>query len=444
MLLAAILFLELARALPPEYHSDLLLQSVETNKLNLPPKQQKELLEEVFQLAARAHHPFPTRGGLHTDTRAAVESADNIEFDRLSLRLRAVAAMLPRDPARATAMFRELPLEPLPDVTCATTQLPQFDRYYAVLARVFESGFTPAQRKRDEPAAMVNAAIAQISSPLQVEPAANLILTLKTTPEHRQALLDSLGRAIAALPVLPRVYPGNRYDPLGIAHRARRAGLNPAAFLQGLGAYLNQWLPATHCEPLARQAPELAIGKKFNEFAAEFPQTVHPIAPARHLPDKAEGRWDDVDFWQSPRSRQVLEDLRWLTHGNRDLPGDKRFWTLAERQTIEWRTRRDETLRRIEDWKESEEKDPVAFLWMKGHTLRTLAALTPPGPARDATFRAWLTHLEGAYQPTGPQNAWFHQLQQILVRNKEFLPELAAASNPVVAAYAHWASLPAQ
>jgi hypothetical protein len=44
------------------------------------------------------------------------------------------------------------------------------------------------------------------------------------------------------------------------------------------------------------------------------------------------------DYWQSPRSRQALEHLRRLIHGNRDLPDRERFWTL-ERSTNEWNAR---------------------------------------------------------------------------------------------------------
>ena len=51
------------------------------------------------------------------------------------------------------------------------------------------------------------------------------------------------------------------------------------------------------------------------------------ISPEESTPLKDEGPSKLVEFWQSARSKKVLEALRWLNHGNRDLPDDKRFWT---------------------------------------------------------------------------------------------------------------------
>ena len=53
-----------------------------------------------------------------------------------------------------------------------------------------------------------------------------------------------------------------------------------------------------------------------------------------------------------------MSALKWLNHGNRDLPGDSRFFTPEERATEEWNAHFVDALTLIEGWKESEEIRP--------------------------------------------------------------------------------------
>lgn len=417
-------FADRVRALPPEFGADLLLGMAEGMA---DPVWRRELTEEAFRLALLAPDIHPTLGGSHTDSRSYVTSSRH-GLDILSLRMRAARAMLRDDPERAAAMFSETRLPVLPALECSATHVPDLEDYYTTLALVFAKGFSARQRERGEPRHMLNAAIAGMHSPAQVEPLGKLLLGVD------QEVLDAFAGALARVAPSDRVFGRHTRSLLGIVYDARRQGRDVKALLQGLHGYLAAHLSGPRCTPYLKDGAEM--GKEFNLLAGEAGLTPEQMRPARDA-----GAWEAVSFWESERSKQVLEDLRWLNHGNRDLPGDKRFWTVEERKSQEWTGRYGDLLKRIEGWRESEEKAAVDFRWMQSHALGMAAQLVPPGAARDVAMRRWLTNFEGWYEPGASQSAWFGTLQMML-REKELVKgEMRGSRNAVVAAYAVWAGM---
>lgn len=137
--------------------------------------------------------------------------------------------------------------------------------------------------------------------------------------------------------------------------------------------------------------------------------------------------------------------MRWLTQGNRNLPDAQRFWTLQERSTTEWNARFLDTMKLIEGWKEEEEESPRDYLFMVAHTYAVLAALVPPGQARENLMGNYRAFLETHYTVTENRNLWFAQGNEVLRRThfdkdpKErawILEELSRSANPIIALYA--------
>lgn len=413
-------FVDRVRALPPEFGADLLLGMAEGK---VDPVWRRELTEEAFRLALRAPDIYPTRGGRHTDTRAHMTSSIH-GLDILSLRMRAVRALLPDDPERGAAMFAETRLPVLGALDCRSAQVPDLSDYYRTLGLVYSKGFSARQRERGEPRHALSAAIAALHSPGQVAPLGKILVALD------QELLDAFAGALARVAPSDRVFARSSGELLGLVRDARRLGLDDSALLRGLQGYLATHLSGPRCTPNGKSGAEL--GKAFNVLAGEKAA----LAPEQMRPASDAGAWDDGDFWESARSKAVMAELRWLTHGNRDLPGDKRFWTVEERKSQEWTGRYADLLLKIEGWRESEEKAAVDFRWMQCQTLALGAKLVPPGPALDVAMRRWLTNLEGWYEPGASQNAWFWTLKRMLEEGGAVVEEMRRSRNPVVAAYA--------
>lgn len=415
------------RGLPPEFAADLFLRVAERDN-----ERRAERIEEAFRLGSRAVDLYPTMGGWHTDTRA-FRTASKFELDALSLRMRAVRAMLAVNPERAAAMFRESPIPVLPVLTCQDAHIPVFETYYETLRQVYEKGFSRKQRERGEPGHMLRAAIAGLQSPAQVEPLGKVLFKVAKTPDERQEWMDAYGGAVGRLAPSDRAFGRHTRSLLGIIYEARRAGVNPAELIQGFGRYIAADLSGPRCSPYLKDGDEL--GREFNALAGEW-----AIPAERMRAGRDAGKWDDGEFWESARAKEVMADLRWLTHGNRDLPGNSRFWTEEERKSLAWSARYQEFQKRIEGWKESEEADPVDAFWMQGHSYWVAADLVPEPAAKAQAVRRWLTHLEQGYRAGASQNVWFGFLTAVMRSDKRtlVLQEMLGSRNAVIAAYAQW------
>lgn len=123
-MLAAFLFLaqatapallDQARSLPPEFSADTMLR-LAASRFAAEPKRRRELIEEAFVAGGHAQLVYPRAlDGMAADSRPSLEFHRN-DLEALTLQTRAVKAMLSIDPARALAMFRDIPrLLVLPD-----------------------------------------------------------------------------------------------------------------------------------------------------------------------------------------------------------------------------------------------------------------------------------------------------------------------------------------
>ena len=137
--------------------------------------------------------------------------------------------------------------------------------------------------------------------------------------------------------------------------------------------------------------------------------------------------------------------MRWLTHGNRELPGDKRFFTLEERSTTEWNERYIEFVKMLERWDESEEESPLDYFHMKAMAYGVIARLAPPGAARDRGLRSFLAYLDERYVHVENHMEWFVPVLRLLnearytkdAANRTYLlDEMAQSGNVIIATYA--------
>jgi hypothetical protein len=442
---AALALTDRARSLPSEFCADSLLRIAKTD-LILDPKWKRELIEEAFRTGARAQLPLKRRGAIHTDTRQAHESWTN-DLEALTLQLRAVLAMIPFDPIRARILFEEIALPELPNPECKDPLTADVDMYYTTAAKVFEKGFTPKELEKEEHLLFLERMIGTMRSPVQVGPVANMLRAVFVTPVQRAGLHSRYAVMLGSIRGSSRVFGGTGPGSLTALMVLRQDGVPLPPLATAIRGYLTNHLSGPRCtDHLAAQGKLTAAAQAFNMLIRPLGLTdVKPISVDEDTPSKIEPAYRLDEFWQSPRSKQVLEELRWLTHGNRDLPGDKRFWTLDERSTIEWTTRFYETLKLIEGWKEDEEPSREEYSAMKAHTYGTLARLAPPGKPREMAMGQWIQFLEQNYFLVENHNYWFTDVKFMLDETKAtkdrenrdwILGELTRSANPIIALYA--------
>lgn len=434
-----------ARSLPPEFSADTMLR-LAASPLVTEPKRRRELIEEAFLAGGHAQLLYPRSFNGSTDSRPNLEYHRN-NLEALTLQTRAVDAMLAIDPARALAMFRDIPPLDPPALTCQDAATTDLSSYYQTAARLFETAFTAKQRAAEEDVQFLAQLIASLRSSSQVVPAMKMMpdAGARMTPAQRQQIAGALSGALDRLHGRAREYAASE---IVLVTSAVPEMHDSQMFVPALRSYIVRHLSAARCSDSIHGADLPQSVKQFNALLGRLSQTtaqLRPIAAEEVKPLKDEGTFDPHNMWQSARSKQVLEDLRWLNHGNRDLPGDQRFWTAQERLSPEWNAHYLDTLKRIEGWKEDEEDSPEDYTFMVALVYSELAQLVPPGKPRENAMDTYLRFLEQHYAALENRNFWFAEVEMMLKtarfskdpKEKAWmLDAMSRSSNPIIALYA--------
>jgi hypothetical protein len=417
-----------ARALAPEFAADIHLQ-LAASSLIQKPQGKRQLIEEAFEAAAHAELEYPRFvTNASTDSLAYVKYRET-DLDALTLRTRAITAMLAIDAARARALFERLLMPEVPSTPCEVRATPDFRPYYTTAAAVFTRTFDTRERSRGNHLQFLRTVVAGVRSPVQLVGVLDMLATIDTEGTRDEHLMALAG-------ILDRLTASDRDAGIHALSLFQRTAGWSAEFARALRSWFVRQVRGERCADSVRlHRFEMAVAFFNSHYSKELGPAFEPIIREELQSGKIVGSYKDDEFWRSPRSKQVLAGLQWLNHGNRKLPDKERFWTEAERATPEWNARHLELLKLIENWSESEEGSPVGYMFMVSQTYSLLARLVPSMEARDRNFSAWLAFLESQYPSTASRNAWFAQVKRMLAE-KQFLAGLASSRNPVIATYA--------
>lgn len=281
---------------------------------------------------------------------------------------------------------------------------------------MFETAFTPKQRAAEEDVQFLAQLIGAIQSPSQVVAAMKMMpdAGARMSPAQRQQLSGAMAGALDRLPTGARAYAAseNVVVPSAIAEMH-----DSQMFLPALRSYIVRQLSGPRCSDSIHGADMPDSAKQFNALTSRLAQAtgqLRPITAEEVKPARVEGTYNPHYMWQSARSKQVLEALRWLNHGNRKLPDNQRFWTPEERLAPEWNAHYLDTLKLIEGWKEDEEDSPEDYTFMAALVYSELAQLVPPGKPRENAMDSYLRFLEQHYAVLENRNFWFALVQMML------------------------------
>ena len=451
-----------ARALPPEFRADSLLALSASARI-ADRAWKMALTEEAFTAASHAQLPHRYSCQVPVDVRQCMETYD-FGLDGLTLQTRAVEAMLDLDPAAARDLFGRIAPPHAENPGCENVNPPDISAYYKTAGAVFERGFSPELRRKEEDIQYLETVISTMNSPAGVAPVLQMLSAAKVSAERRRALLSRFAVTLDTVAGSDRLYAGWEWalvpavtpettEPRRIPRPLLPEVREAALFVPALRAYIVRQLGGERCTDRMGQAGRLPLSAaRFNALAAQLDPaalTYQPITQDEVKPGKDGGTYKYTLPWQSPRSKEVLAAQKWLNHGNRDLPDSQRFWTLEERSTPEWNARYEDTMKLIAGWKESEENSPEEYFQLAASAYGQMAALVPPGPARDNAMSVFLNFLETRYSAIGSRNYWFAQVKFLLNRIRSgkdeddrrwLIESLQRSANPVIAFYARMAA----
>ncbi len=433
-----------SRAVPPELGADLLLR-IASSSIITDRTARSELLHEAFTLAANAQNPAQRAGGTGTSTDNRFGPAalgSDVGLDRLTLRARAIDSMLHIDASIAVRMFRDVRLPDLRPVSCATVVSERVDAYYDLVPKLFAASFTAKQRRKGEDIALVSDAVRSMHADVQVAPVAKMLSATDAPQDTLQEWLDAFSAALPRVEESDRTFDANVWLAIvNVAKFARSKGLRRGGLLSSNREWVLRRIHGPHCDDPSRpDAQERWVQALNAEIEAEISSgngELRPITADDVQPGPKSGTCEDPFWWRSSRSKAVLEALRWLNHGNRDLPDDKRFRTAKERDTQEWNDRYRDLLRLLGDWEPSEGETAEDVFHMKAITYSTLANLVPQGPPRTNAIRMLLAFLSASYASVQNHAEWFTHVNDVLKSNDpEIRAEALRSASPIISLYA--------
>ncbi len=455
---------------PPELSADILLRLVESNLIR-EDAWRRELIERAFFSAAGARHPMPVRGApgitaaSSTDVVALRMSLD-LGFDTLSLRCRAVSQMIRLDPGAALALFDEIPQPRFPALSCKDAVVYSSGPYYSLASHLFDTAFSRKDRAEGKHLAFLEDRIRNMSSPLDLEPAVDMLLRAKVSGEDFERLVTAYGTMLKDLTGDARSLSSavnyslyQRYTELGKA--AQQQNLNVFALVEGYRAFFVAYASGPRCGELAEGengatvVPSIArfFDDSLRKSLGPAGEAIPPISGKETTPSVIQGKAEIFHYWEKPATKQLWENYKKFSLGSKEQQarrqpgaGTRRITnplTVEERSTPEWEAELRAFLDKLEEWKSKPYEREIDFFHQLSLLYLALLDIVPPGPLQDRVIEDSLLHLAQSPVKRSDPPQWclrvrslFRLLRENAKTEARLVEELRRGKDPVMAAYA--------
>ena len=167
--------IDMAHGAPGEFAADAMLRVAAPPGLDRAARMQA--IGDAFQRAAEAQQPFKRVNAMPNiaSNAAFQQRAFAQDLDALSLRTRAIDAMLPLDAALARRMFVEMTPLDVPALGCDDVMVFDVASYYEALSQIARRTFSDKELREGAAAQLVTQRMARLGSPAEVAPAARAL-----------------------------------------------------------------------------------------------------------------------------------------------------------------------------------------------------------------------------------------------------------------------------
>ena len=446
-----------ARALPPEYAADVLLRLVESGKIT-ERAWRRELLDEAFRTAGGAQASIKRRiapGLNYAYTREDYEArAFGLNLDTLSLRLRAINAMLKVDKHKARELFTELPRKlPLAPLTCNDALVYDVADFYNTLVRVTSTTFNAEEKARDEDVLFVMPYIDAMSTPAQILPTIWIVKEAGDTPSRFALLLHAYSATLNKIEAKDsRSFLAEENGPGRLAFVAlltlcKEAGVAQDELRESFDAYFARYGSANQCaESVALSRPSASdhsfldnVDKQEHDVESNQ-QTIEPIHTEDAAPAKLEGAAKLTPFFTTPTAQTLFRTAQALRFGMADEPQTEEERNEPKRveQLTAW-------LNAMADWRGDGEASESDYFNQKCVLYQLLLEVWPTkGPAADTLLRQYIAFLREPARQQENCAEWLLHVKRLLdsphysngVERAHLLTELASSGEPVLRVYA--------
>jgi hypothetical protein len=439
--------IDAARAMPAEFAADALIRIAGTDQVEKPKK--IELLVEAFDRAAGAQLPYKRRSALmHPDGQAGYWSRVYLQdMDVLSLRLRAVGALLPLDGEKAREMFARIPPLKLPHASCDDFLVFDVSRFYDVLAELAAAG---------DAAPLIERYAGAVASPVEIAPMATVLTDARLGDREFETGLAAFSRALQRITGDDRSFAtastvGVRIQKL--VAEAKKRQVSPLPLLEAYRVYLVINLSAPRCaDDDLMQGGSTSLGlftgqpsNEMGEDVVTFFNTKLLMPPVKRIeeqdatPTRLEGAATGLRMCQDADCQAIAKKCRGLMVNDIGLP-----YPPGERAKPEWQARFRAMLSTIAGWKRQPEAPASEYYEEKTEAYRQLLSLSNDVEDRELAVRGLLDFVSGnEFQQQG-RAEWFLPINGLIARCGldpmgfgKLAEELRRSKDPVIALYAN-------
>lgn len=394
------------------------------------PDLRRELVEDVYALGAQARNPVALADVLSwTDTSSwSVSRAAALELDTLSIRCRAVKAMLTQDPQRARQMFLDISMPALESPKCETALVQDPSIYYDTARELADRGLID-----------LGATTRSITSATELAAAARALRVMRGTGEERRLLLEIYAGRLA------EISDSDRAASLALASLRLPQELVKLAetyHSQGIGV---DGLLAAYRKFLARQAagPRCA-DSKIQAAAGVFndrlrwggylaTQDLPRLSEADLKPASMDRRAAADQYWRTDQSKHLLSAIRHLRFGDGASP-----LAASQMASGDWQAQAKTLLNGLEAWQADLEPTPADSFHERATLYSSLLDLMPNSPLRETVARSAISFLADSTMKTESPAEWLLELQNLLgLKDRDAIQKVARASkDPAIRLYA--------
>jgi hypothetical protein len=356
--------LDQARGTPAEIFADVAFRLIDAGKIT--GKDQVALLDEVFLRADEARQPIVTRP-------VTVDQ----HLDGLSIKCRAVKALLSVDEKRARERFSEIAPPQMPKPGCKESVLQDPTVYFDTLAAVVtKAPFTAEEQKKQVPFWMVADAVRRIRTSIEIIAAARNLSHLAHTEKEALAMSSAFAAALS-IDDCDRNFSGamraSLVDAVLMAgDRFARLGAPPQSMQAALRGYLVRHLTASRCEDSPDATDSVSL---FNKMLTG--QTaVLPISEDESKPAKREGKAEKTrtaDFAGFNELASQINALSGKDPASVGKPKAPHFDDFKDPDAADV----EKALAKLRDWKGSADEDAVEAFHFKAGLYFSMLSLPP-------------------------------------------------------------------
>jgi hypothetical protein len=409
----------LANAAPPEVAADLLLTVVATQTA-LTKVRRQELIEEAFRFAGNAREPVKRKSWSPiVDTRSGLKhAAFELELDKLSLQTKAVMQMMALDKTRARAMFADITLPKLPELTCEDSLSYDVESYYHTAVAVSENCFNENERKAEAHIQFLSERLGNIKAVPHVAAAAKALIEAKVSADEFTLLVNTFVDVLGHLSTEARSFAfaigTDRliFSLSRLVQKLKEQDRPTVDLSRAIRSFLVKQFSGEVCIDapwLEGRAVKLPDQLKY--LNGEFAQ---PIVTDDIRPLSFGAAAKDRQFWTMPREKQLLMLAKDLRFG-----GTETQLTLAERQTDEWRKKLNDYLDVIDQWQPESEVSAEDYFQEKCILYSVLVELCPDDAQRDVVLRAYAAYLREQNREYKGRIEWILPVKHYLFRLRE-------------------------